>query len=75
MKAAEFIKIVRDDIKELTELHQLCISSEGKFGLRCLNPDELERKMKRTDREILEEYLACGAQIDDAEEYLAKIGE
>ena len=47
--------------------------SGGKLGLRCLNPEEFEKKMKRTDREILESYLAEGAQIEDADEYLTNL--
>ena len=54
MKAAEFIKIVHDDMQELYDLHQLSVSSGGKLGLRCLNPEDFEKKMRRTDREILE---------------------
>lgn len=30
-------------------------------------------KMNQTDRELLEHYLAQGAEIDDAEEYLKSI--
>lgn len=73
MKAAEFIKIVRNDMQELYDLHQLSVSSGGKLGLRCLNPEEFEKKMMHTDREILELYLAEGAQIEDADEYLANL--
>ena len=73
MKAAEFIRIVRDEMQELYGLHQLSVSSGGKLGLRCLNPEEFEKKMKRTDREILESYLAEGAQIEDADEYLTNL--
>ena len=73
IKAAEFIKIVHDDMQELYDLHQLSVSSGGKLGLRCLNPEDFEKKMRRTDREILELYLAEGAQIEDADEYLANL--
>lgn len=73
MKAADFIKAVRDDTQELYNLHQLYLSSNGEHGFRCLNPESLERKMNRTDREILEKYLADGAVIEDAAEYLAAL--
>lgn len=73
MKAVNFIKVVRDDMQELYAMHQLSVSTNGKLGLRCLDPDVLEKKMNRTDKEILEFYLAEGAQIEDAEEYLATL--
>lgn len=73
MKASEFIEIVRDDTNELYRMHELSISTNGEQGLLCLNPDKLIEKMNRTDKEILEFYLAEGAQIEDADEYLANL--
>lgn len=70
MKAEDFIKVVRNDMQELYDLHQLSVSSNGKLGLRCLDIDNFLKKMRRTDREIIEFYLAEGAQIEDAKEFL-----
>jgi len=75
MKATEFIKVVRDDLKELYEMHQLAVSTDGQSGLLCFNPEQLIEKMNRSDREILEFYIAQGAEIDDADEYLNSIGQ
>ena len=71
MKAADFIKVVRNDLQELLEMHELSVATNGKQGCRCLNPEILYQKIRQSDREILEHYLAKGAVIDDAEEYLA----
>ena len=73
MKAAEFIKVVRDDLQELYDMHILPVQTNGKDGLLCLKPECLMAKMNQTDRELLEYYLAQGAEIDDAEEYLKLI--
>lgn len=74
MKASEFIKIVRDDTAELYQLHELSVQTNGEQGLMCLNPEKLIEKMKMTDGEILKFYLAHGADIDDADEFLAGLG-
>lgn len=71
MKAKDFLKVVRADMQELYDLHQLSISTNGKMGLRCLNIDEFMAKMQQTDKEILKHYFTMGAQIDDAEEFLS----
>lgn len=73
MKASVFLQIVRDDLNELYEMHKLAVLTDGKQGFLCLKPDQLIEKMKRSDREILEFYIAQGAEIEDAEEYLASI--
>jgi hypothetical protein len=73
MKAVEFIKVVRDDLRELYDLHELAVATDGKQGFLCLTPERLIEKMNRTDKEILELYLAEGAAIEDAAEYLASI--
>lgn len=73
MKAAEFIKVVRDDLQELYDMHILSIQTNGKEGLLCLKPEALMAKINRTDRELLEYYLSQGAEIDDAEEYLKSV--
>lgn len=73
MKAAEFIKVVRDDLQELYNMHILAVQTNGKYGFLCLKPEGLMAKMNQTDRELLEHYLAQGAEIDDAEEYLKSI--
>lgn len=74
MKAADFIRVVREDLDELYKMHRLAVESGGAMGFLCLKPEDLIQKMERTDREILEFYLAQGAEIEDAQEYLARIG-
>ena len=74
MKAADFIRVVREDLEELYKMHRLAVESGGANGFLCLKPEDLIQKMERTDREILEFYLAQGAEIEDAQEYLARIG-
>ena len=71
MKAVDFIRVVRDDLNELYNLHQLAEATNDAQGFRCLKPERLMAKMRCTDKEIVEFYLAQGAQIEDAEEYLA----
>lgn len=71
MKAAEFIQIVREDTKELYDMHLLSVQTNGEQGLRCLNPDVLREKLVQTDKQILQHYLSLGAEIEDAEEFLA----
>lgn len=44
------------------------------MGLCCFDPDLLEERLKRSDRDIIEQGLAKGVYIEDAEEYLAKLG-
>lgn len=73
MRAAEFIKVVRDDLQELYNMHILAIQTNGRDGFLCLKPENLMAKMNQTDRELLEYYLAQGAEIDDAEEYLKSL--
>lgn len=70
MKAVDFIKVVRDDLQELYKMHELSVMTNGEQGCLCLNPEHLFEKMNRSDREILEYYLAQGAAIEDAEEFL-----
>lgn len=73
MKAADFIRIVRNDCQELYDLHNLAVETNGIQGSYCLNLDEFLKKMNRTDKEILDYYISQGAEIDDADEYLAAL--
>lgn len=73
MKAVDFIKIVRDDMNELYEMHKLAVNTNGEQGCMCLNLDQFLAKMNRSDKEILEYYISQGAQIEDADEYLASL--
>lgn len=70
MKAADLIKEVRESTLMLWNSHQKYIETGGKVGLLCFDPDVLEARLKRTDREIIEQGLAKGVYIEDAENYL-----
>ena len=70
MRAADFIKVVRDDLQELYNMHILAVQTNGKEGFLCLKPESLIAKMRQTDRELLDYYIAQGADIEDAEDYL-----
>lgn len=72
MKAEYLIKQVRESTQQLWDLHQLFISSEGKQGLKCFTPEDLEKKYNRTDEEILEEAETKGIYIVDKDEYLKR---
>ena len=52
----------------------ILLETDGKMGLCCFDPDLLEERLKRSDRDIIEQGLAKGVYIEDAEEYLAKLG-
>ena len=43
-------------------------------GLNCLDTDTLMQRLSRTDREIVEQGLAKGVYIEDADEFLAGLG-
>lgn len=71
----KLVATVRSDLKKLYDMHLLSVSTDGKQGLRCFNPEALEAKMKRTDEEILNDLISNGAMIDGVEEYLASLSE
>ena len=73
MKSAALIKEVRESTQALWDSHQRYIATNGQLGLRCFSPEVLEEKMKRTDREIIEQGLERGVYIEDANEYLASL--
>lgn len=74
MKAAALIKEVRESTQYLYDSYQKYLETDGQMGLRCFDPDLLEERLKRSDRDIIEQGLAKGVYIEDAEEYLAKLG-
>ena len=59
MKAAALIKEVRESTQHLYDSYQKYLETE---------------RLKRSDRDIIEQGLAKGVYIEDAEEYLAKLG-
>lgn len=73
MKAAALIKEVRESTQHLYDSYQKYLETDGQMGLRCFDPDLLEERLKRSDRDIIEQGLAKGVYIEDAEEYLAKL--
>lgn len=73
MKAEELIKEIRESVQKLWDAHQLFINSNGTKGMRCFNPESLEKKLARTDKEILSLAEKRGIFIEDKEEYLSKI--
>ena len=70
MKAEVLIKEVRESTQALWESHQRYIETNGEAGLLCFTPDVLIQRLNRTDREIVEQGLAKGVYIEDAEDYL-----
>lgn len=70
MKAADLIKEVRETTQYLYDSYQKYLETGGQVGLCCFDPDVLEARLKRTDREIIEQGLAKGVYIEDAEDYL-----
>lgn len=75
MKAEFLIKEVRRSIQELWDLYQLYLSSNGQRGINCFTPEALEKKLHRTDKEIIELAEAKGLYIEDKDEYLASLSE
>lgn len=73
MKAAALIKEVRESTQYLYDAYQRYLETDGQSGLCCFNPEVLEERMNRTDRDIIEQGLAKGVYIEDAQEYLASI--
>ena len=73
MKAAALIKEVRESTQRLYDSYQKYLETDGEAGLRCFDPDLLEERLNRSDRDIIEQGLAKGVYIEDAEEYLAKL--
>lgn len=73
MKAQELITQVRNADKRMYDLHLRFVETNGAEGFQCLNPDVMKAKVDRTDRQIVEEFLAKGAQIDDVQEFLAAL--
>lgn len=74
MKAAALIKEVRESTQYLYDSYQRYLESDGLVGLNCLDTDTLMQRLNRTDREIVEQGLAKGVYIEDADEFLAGIG-
>ena len=70
MKAAALIKEVRDSTQQLWDSHMRYVESGGQVGMLCFTPDALKQKLDRTDREIIEQGLARGIYIEDADDYL-----
>lgn len=64
MLAKEVIRKNRENFERLKGYHE--------HGFKCLDYDEFMKKYNMTDREIIEAVLAKGAQIEDAEEFLAQ---
>lgn len=73
MKAANLIKEVRESTQMLWDSYQKYIDTNGEEGMLCFTPDVLKEKLNRTDRDIIEQGLAKGVYIEDAEEYLANL--
>jgi len=67
------ISVVRNDYQKLYEKHKLSIESNGALGLRCFNPDVLEKVLAYSDKEILEFLESKGTVIQGKEEYLAQL--
>lgn len=70
MRAAALIKEVRDSTQYLYDSYQKYLETGGQAGLCCFDPDVLYMRLNRTDKEIVEQALARGVYIEDAEDYL-----
>lgn len=73
MKASDLIKEVRESTRVLYDSYQRYLETGGQSGMCCFDPDILEQRMNRTDREIIEQGIAKGVYIEDAEDYLATV--
>lgn len=71
MKAADLIREVRESTQVLYDSYQRYLATDGQSGMCCFDPDILEQRMNRTDKEIIEQGLAKGVYIEDADKYLA----
>lgn len=71
MKCADLITSVRASTQQLWDSYQLYLSSGGAHGLNCFTPEALERKLNRTDEEIIALAEKRGLYIEDKDEYLA----
>ena len=58
MKAAALIKEVRESTQHLYDSYQKYLETDGKMGLCCFDPDLLEERLKRSDRDVIEQGLA-----------------
>lgn len=73
MKAAALIKEVRESTRHLYDSYQKYLETGGQMGLRCFDPDLLEERLNRSDKDIIKQGLEKGVYIEDAEEYLARL--
>ena len=69
-----FLYAYYQNLRKEIDARQKWLETDGKMGLCCFDPDLLEERLKRSDRDIIEQGLAKGVYIEDAEEYLAKLG-
>lgn len=73
MKAADLIKEVRESTQRMWDSHLQYIETNGEVGMLCFTPEVMKKKLERTDRDIINEGIAKGVLIEDAEEYLASL--
>ncbi len=73
MKCIDLITSVRASTQQLWDAYQLYLSSDGAHGLNCFTPDILEKKLNRTDEEIIALAERRGLYIEDKDEYLASL--
>lgn len=70
MKANDFIVDVRSSTQRLWDSYQLFLSTKGEQGMNCFTPDKMKQLLERSDKEIIEQGLAKGVYIEDAEAFL-----
>lgn len=73
MKAKDFIVDVRSSNQRLWDSYQLFLSTKGEQGMNCFTPDKMKQLLERSDREIVEQGLAKGVYIEDAEAFLQSV--
>lgn len=72
MKAQDVINKNRKSFEELKQMHLDYINSNGEQGSACLNYEHfLTNYYNLTDKQIIEQVLSRGIEIEDAEEFLA----
>lgn len=73
MKAKDFIVDVRSSNQRLWDSYQLFLSTKGEQGMNCFTPDKMKQLLERSDKEIVEQGLAKGVYIEDAEAFLESV--
>lgn len=69
MKSKDIIRLAREDMEELNQLHLKWVETDGKEGCQCFNYDTFLKKYNRTDAEIVKEAAESGIYVSDYDEF------